>query len=306
MKQKAKALNKNNFWEHFIKANEDNMEASLANSIIWSVLLLNLYVLIAIILVYLLNPTNSVIYVGSYLLICMVTFAIGITGARSKLGFANGIILSLLSWLLMGWIYFVGQDYLNFYHWKYDVVKNISVKEAPQYPNASAFYFNDGKILLEKHSSTYFITGDGETSSGSVTSYLVPFVPNDWKENDSVHIFLFGEENNQYEYRVSIEYSDFYEELKQAYQAGLVLRVPDGTDLYTEKIKQAEKDQELTIAKHPFILKWVNDPENYVKEYFIDCLKTLIYFNLAWVVFVLIRRVYFAYKRSKRVNSIKK
>lgn len=299
MKQKAKAIKKNNFQEHFIKANESHMEASLASSLIWSVFLLNLSVLVTTILVYLLNSTNSVIYIGSYLLMCLLTFAIGITAAKSKLGFGNGIIVSLLTWLLMGWIYFVGQEYLNFYHWKYDIVKNISVKDINQHPDASAFYFNDGKILLDKHSTNYYITG-AEESAGSVTSYLVPFVPNNWKENDSVHVFLFGEENNQFEYIVNIEYSDFYEDLKHAYNAGLVLRVPDGTDLYTEKIKDAVKDQRLNVAKHPFVLKWLEDPEKYVKEFFINCLAILIYFNLGWILFAILRRVYFAYRRSRK------
>lgn len=305
MNQKIKPIKSANFREHFTQANESDMEASLVNSILWSVLLLNLYVLVATILVYLLNPSNSVIYIGSYLLLCMATLALSINTARSKLGFANGIILSLLSWLLMGMVYFVANEYLNFYHWKYEVVKNISVKEVNQYPNASAFYFNDGKILLDKHDASLFITGNSETSTGSVTSYMVPFVPNDWKENDSVQVFLFGEENNQFEYTVPIEYSDFYKELQKPYNAGLVLRVPDGEEMYAEKILDAKNHHHLNIAPNPFILKWVEDPVRHVKEFFKDCLIGLFFLNLLWIAFVIFRRLYFANKRAKRVKNLK-
>lgn len=299
MKRAKTAIHKRSFYEQFFNANDSEMEASFIQSILWSLLFLNLFVSIAVLLVYLLSETNAVIYIGSYLLLCTITFGLSISALRPKLGFGNGIVLSLLTWLLMGFIYFIVNEYLSFYHWKYDVVKNISVKEVNLYPNASAFYFNDGKILLDKHSSSYYITG-GEESTGSVTSYLVPFVPNDWKDGDSVNVFLFGEENNQYEYMVSIEYSDFYEDLKHAYSAGLVLRVPSGTDLYTEKIAEAVKTHQFKIPKDPFILKWVQDPEKEVKDFFISCVLGLLYFNIAWLVFVFIRRFYFAYKRSRK------
>lgn len=287
------------FFENFLQADEFHMEATLLSSLAWSVIFLNLCMLVSVVLVYLLNPSNSVIYIGSYLLLCIVSFALCINALLHRLGFGNGIILSLLCWLVMGWIYFVVQEYLNFYHWKYEVVKNISVKEVNHYPNASAFYFNDGKMLLDKHHSDYLITG-GSESTGSVTSYLVPFVPNDWKENDTINVFLYGEENNQYEYMVDIKYSDFFEDLKQPNNAGLVLRVPDGTDLYTEKIADAEKEEHLNVSKHPFVLKWVNNPEEYVKNFFVDCLFILVYCNIAWILFVIIRRIYFAYKRSRK------
>lgn len=296
-KQKIEPHRKS-FLENFLQPDDTHMEASLLQSAVWSILFLNLSVIISIALVYFLNETNSVIYIGSYFLMCLVTFAVGIYQVKSRLGFGVGIIAALLCWLLMGMIYFVSNEYLYFYHWKYSMVKNISVNEVTKHPDASAFYFNEGKVLLDKHSSSYFITGDSETGSGSVTSYLVPFVSNDWKETDSVYVLLFGEENNQYEYIVPLKYSDFYNELQKPYNAGMVLRVPDGADLYEDKVNKAKQELNLKISTHPIILKWVKDPEQYVNEYFMELFKILLYANIAWLIFIILRRAYFAYRRS--------
>lgn len=297
MKQNGRVKQGNNFLQRFTNADENHMEAPLRVSLLWSLLLLNLSVIIATVLVYLLNETHSALYIGSYLLMCVITLVIGINAAKTKLGFGVGIILSLLTWLLMGIIYFAANEYLYFYHWKYDIVKNISVKDANKHPDASAFYFIDGKVLLEKHTASLYITGNSETSTGSVTSYMVPFVEDNWKENDSINVFLFGEENSQYDYIVPIEYSDLYKELQKPHYAGIVLRVPDGTALYSEKITEAKEKHQLLVSANPFVLQWVKDPEEHVKNYFKKAAIGLAYTNTIWIIFVVVRRLYFAYKR---------
>lgn len=126
-------------------------------------------------------------------------------------------------------------------------------------------------------------------------------MPDDWKENDTVYVWLVGQEESSYsDHRVSLPYSDFYQELQRPYRSGLVLQqlAEDTGSGNMSGTKNARETHYLNVAAKPVFLQWLKSPEKYVKERLSIYFRILMYINLGWVVFVMAHRCIYSFKKK--------
>lgn len=282
----------------FVSASSEGNYGTLHGSIGWGILFMNVYALLLAITVYFLYDLNATLYTISACVCFCLPLMIVMKFWKQTLGVGYGIIFCIFCWALLLIAYVEAAQYLNFFH-KQEVVKDISIKEVDQYKGADAFYFTDGKILFDQHGDTYYEDSSAD-GSGSTTTYVVPFVPDNWKESDSIHVWLVGEERNSYSYRIRLIYSDFYTELQNPCRSGMVLKgwMGAGNSLYAEAIQSAKKLYHLNPAAKPIFLQWMPAPENYIKDKLFLYLNILFYFNIGWIAFVIIHRIVVFFRKK--------
>lgn len=282
----------------FVSASPEGNFGTLHGSIGWGILFMNVYALLVTITVYFLYDLNATLYtISAFVLFCL-PLVIVMKFREQTLGIGYGIVFCVFCWALLLIAYVEAAQYLDFFH-KKEVVKDISIKEVDQYKEADAFYFRDGKILFDQHGDAY----DEDTSTdgtGSSTTYVVPFVPDNWKETDSIHVWLVGEERNSYSYRVKLIYSDLYTELQNPCRSGMVLKgwMGEGNTLYAEAMQSAKDSYHLISSTKPIFLQWMPAPENYIKDKLFLYLNILFYFNIGWIAFVIIHRIVLVFKKK--------
>ena len=175
------------------------------------------------------------------------------------------------------------QDYADII--KRDILEDLSIAEAVEYPEAGGFTFREGVVRRDME-TTYV---DRHSNSRGQTTinyyYAAPLVSESWTPSEPVHIFVVAQTSGERE--------NWAHPWRAAIRAAVTFR-----EEFEKAVAVCQREKQLLATSPVLMLSWVEDPQKAIGGILEDARQAVLFWNifmlsgifLTWIVLTLRHR----------------
>lgn len=147
-----------------------------------------------------------------------------------------------------------------------NIVENIRIEEALNYPEADGFTFTNGRVATSLAVTHYVEHLDHNNNLKTTSYYAAPIVSEDWTVDQPVSLFAVAEADAQK--------NNWSKPYRAAIKASLSFR-----DELDEAARKCLSQNKLKAAPDYRLLRWVEDPRQAIAEIYADFINTWLLWN---------------------------